>query len=306
MPQQTTRQPIAFITGCSSGIGKELLQILARNNYTVVATALPKSRSQMDENPVTRLRNVHVRTLDVADLETGTKLIREVQANIGPIDILINNAGISYRSTVEDMTPEDEERQMAVNYFGPMHLIRECLPSMRERRSGRIVNISSVGGMMAMPTMASYSASKFALEGASESLWYEMKPWGIHVTLVRPGFINSLAFTKILYSKRKLDGLSSPEYDAHYERMTHFVETIMRRTPCTSLNVAHSVARVIRSKHPPLRMAGTPDARLFFFIRRVLPRSWYHKLLYLSLPGVKKWGQAQETPQPLRHDQGFL
>lgn len=97
------------------------------------------------------------------------------------------------------MTVDDEQTQMQINYFWPMHLIRDWIPAMRERRSGRIINISSAGGMMAMPTMASYSASKFALEGANESLWHELKPWNYKVTLVRLGCINSLAFHKVFY-----------------------------------------------------------------------------------------------------------
>lgn len=249
------------------------------------------------EKPVARSPRVQIEALDIADYAATTELVDRIEASIGPIDILVNNAGISYRSTVEDMTPEDEQRQLQVNYLGPMHLIRACLPSMRKRLSGRIVNISSVGGMMAMPTMASYSASKFALEGASESLWYELKPWGIHVSLVRPGFINSLAFTKVLYSRLKQSGESSSAYDAHYENMTSFVENIMTRTPSTSKDVAKRIYRICHRKRPPLRVAGTIDAQVFYIIRRILPRFIYHKLLYRTLPGVSRWGPASKKAQ---------
>ena len=149
---------------------------------------------------------------------------------------------------------------------------------------------------MAMPTMASYSASKFAIEGASESLWYELRPWNIKVTLVRPGFINSLAFTKVMYSQKKLEGRSSGEYDEHYTKMTRFVENIMSRTPCTSRDVAKRIYKVTKMKQPPLRAAGTPDALLFYFIRRVLPRFVYHRFLYATLPGVKSWGPRHTDP----------
>lgn len=295
MPQNTCLPPIVLVTGCSSGIGKSLMEILAVSGYTVVATALPSSFEQLAANPVAAQPNVHPRPLDIADFDAATALVQEIAANVGPISILVNNAGISYRSTVEDMTPADELRQITVNYLGPMHLIRACLPAMRERRAGRIVNISSVGGMMAMPTMASYSASKFALEGASEALWYELRPWNIHVTLVRPGFINSLAITKVMYSQTKRAGQSHPEYESHYRHMTEFIENITRRTPCTSEKVARKVADIIRRPKPPLRVAGTPDARLFYFVRRVLPRAWYHKLLYRSLPGVASWGPSKNS-----------
>ena len=287
------KQKIALLTGCSSGIGRELLGLLDTGEYRVVGTALPASIDSIRGEPIASSENIRFRELDVMDFQQSTRLVEETQSDWGPIDILINNAGISYRSTVEDMSPADEQRQIQTNYLGAMHLIRECLPAMRKQRSGRIVNVSSVGGMMAMPTMASYSASKFALEGATESLWYELKPWNIHVSLVRPGFINSLAFTKVQHSEKKRNGQSSTEYDAHYENMTGFVEFIMRRTPCKSENVAKRIFKLIRERRPPLRVAGTPDATLFFWVRRLLPRFFYHKLLYLSLPKVKTWGPSK-------------
>ncbi len=255
-----------------------------------MATALPASVDELLAQPIAQSSRVSVEALDVADYTAASELIRKVERDLGPVDILVNNAGISYRSAVEDMTIEDEQRQLQVNYLGAMHLIRECLPSMRKRHTGRIINISSVGGMMAMPTMASYSASKFALEGASEALWYELKPWGIHVSLVRPGFINSLAFTKVLYSQRKANGESSSDYDSHYKNMKTFVERIMQRTPSTSKDVAKRIFKICQKKNPPLRAAGTPDATVFYYVRRILPRFIYHKLLFVTLPGIKRWG----------------
>lgn len=289
-----TSPETVLITGCSSGIGYELLRLMAAGPYRIVATALPSSLGALLADPIASSPRVSVKPLDVTDLGAASALVREIEAEIGPVDILVNNAGISYRSVVEDMTPEDEQRQMAVNYLGPMHLIRECLPNMRERRRGRIINISSVGGMMAMPTMASYSASKFALEGATESLWYELMPWGIHVSLVRPGFINSLAFAKVLYSAKRRAGAGSAEYDAHYENMTRFVESIMTRAPYSPADVARRVYRVARRSRPPLRASGTPDASAFYVLRRVLPRGLYHKLLYAFLPKVRAWGPPRD------------
>lgn len=251
---------------------------------------MPGSIDDFRKSAAAQSHRIFVEPLDITNYEAATQLVQKTEEAHGGVDILINNAGISFRSTVEDMSEEEEQRQLQVNYLGPMHLIRECLPSMRRKRSGRIINISSVGGMMAMPTMASYSASKFALEGASESLWYELKPWGIHVSLVRPGFINSLAFTKVHYSQRKIQGQSSNEYEAHYENMKTFVEQVMTRTPCTSKDVANRIFKLCRKKSPKLRVAGTPDASLFYFVRRILPRFLYHKLLYRTLPSISKWG----------------
>ncbi len=285
-------QPLTIlITGCSSGIGYELLKLFNHHPYRVVATALPESVESLKADPVSQSERIWVRQLDVADFEAASAIVQDTKETWGPIDVLINNAGISYRSVIEDMTPEDEQRQIAVNYLGAMHLIRECLPEMRRRKTGRIINVSSVGGMMAMPTMASYSASKFALEGASESLWYEMKPWNIKVTLVRPGFINSIAFRKVLYSSKRNGGSSSTSYDSHYHCMSQFVEKFMTKSKSTSASVAKRIYKATQMDNPPLRMAGTRDAWLFYFLRRLLPRALYHKLLYMSLPGRKEWGR---------------
>jgi NAD(P)-dependent dehydrogenase (short-subunit alcohol dehydrogenase family) len=282
---------IVLITGCSSGIGRALLSHFDREPYRIVATTLPNSANAFDGDPIAQNPRFWIRSLDIGDHKKASQVVSDTAKRWGAIDILINNAGISYRSVVEDMTIEDEQHQMLVNYLGPMHLIRECIPAMRERKSGRIINVSSVGGMMAMPTMASYSASKFALEGASEALWYELKPWNIHTTLVRPGFINSLAFRKVLYSKKRQAQSQPSPYDSHYKNMARFVEKLMAMSPCTSESVAKSIFKVARMKKPPLRVAGTTDARIFYFIRRLLPRALYHKLLYVTLPGIRHWGR---------------
>ena len=146
---------------------------------------------------------------------------------------------------------------------------------------------------MAMPTMASYSASKFALEGASEALWYELRPWNINVSLVRPGFINSHAFKKVTASTKRLESSSNSPYHSHYENMEAFVAKMMRRTPCTSENVARRIFKAAQMSTPPLRIAGTPDARLFQLLRWFLPRTLYHNLLYRLLPGIKTWGNPK-------------
>ena len=141
---------------------------------------------------------------------------------------------------------------------------------------------------MAMPTMASDSASKFALEGANESLWYELKPWNIKVTLVRLGFINSLAFHKVFYSSKRKETQGSSPYDSHYENMTQFVEKLIQRSPCNSESLAKAIFKVARAKRPLLRVPGTTEPRIFSFARRLLPRFLYRRLLCHFLPGIRQ------------------
>jgi short-subunit dehydrogenase len=173
-----------------------------------------------------------------------------------------------------------------------MELTRLALPGMRRRRCGRIINISSVGGMMAMPTMGLYSASKFALEGASEALWYEMRPWNVHVTLVQPGFINSESFQRVRLS-RDAEAMRAVDGDAYrevYDSMTPFIEGLMNHAFATPDTVARRILETVERRNPPLRVSATIDARVFYMVRRLLPRRLYHWILYRCLPHVRSWG----------------
>jgi short-subunit dehydrogenase len=284
-----------FITGCSTGIGRRLLDEFCQEQFRVIATVRESKLTAFKETLSGQLCEVIPYALDVTDYSKATQVIENAQAKYGAIDILVNNAGISYRTVVEEMSEDDELLQIATNYLGPMHLIRQVLPGMRTRKQGRIINISSVGGMMAMPTMSAYSASKFALEGATEALWYEVRPFGIKVSLVRPGFINSNAFKKVRYGKGYDAQNESGTYYQHYQHMSGFIEKLMRRTPCTPESAAHMIYKIACMKNPPLRVAGTPDARFFSYLRRILPQRIYHWLLYRSLPGIKTWGKEGES-----------
>ena len=287
-------QPVVLVTGTTSGIGLELARKLWTMSYRVIVTARADSLHLLKGEIFHENERFRCRALDVTDFDAVASLIAEIDADWGGVDVLINNAGISYRSVVEDMTDEDEWRQLATNYLGPMCLIRCVLPTMRHKRHGRIINISSVGGMMAMPTMASYSASKFALEGASESLWYELRPFGIRVSLVQPGFIRSESFQRVLTSRtrqaRLLRGEASP-YDIYYEQMSGFVEKMMSHAPQTAEDIADLILFTMERHHPPLRVPATVDAHFFTWMRRLLPRFLYHILLYRLLPGIREWGE---------------
>ncbi len=276
-------QPVVVVTGASSGIGAALVRLLAETRrYQVVATTRQASFARMVELFQTTPQ-VSCYSLDVDQFDTHTGVIRTIHQRFGRIDVLVNNAAISYRAVVEDMSPEEEYQQFAVNYFGPMNLIRAVLPLMRSQRSGKIINVSSVGGMMAMPTMSPYSASKFALEGASEALWYEVRPWNIFVTLVQPGFVRSEAFRKVLLPQKAKQKAQQP-YRWEYQAMQRFIDRLMERALATPHSVARVIYRVIRARKPPLRVPATPDAWFFILFRRLLPRRLYHWILYHQLP----------------------
>jgi short-subunit dehydrogenase len=261
-----------LLTGASSGLGLALSKLLcSKASHRLVLTARESSLPRFAAAGIVESENVWLR----------------------PLDVLINNAGISYRSVVEHVDEEERLKQMNVNFLSPMHLMRLVLPEMRRKRRGKIINVSSVGGMMAMPTMSIYSASKFALEGVSESLWYEVRPWNIKVVLMEPGFIDSPSFHNTRYtldSQNSMDRERDP-YHAHYEKMAPFIERTMRRA--TPEKTAKRIYDVIRRRNPPLRVPATTDAHMFSLLRRLLPRSLYH--WEGMLPDVRSWGPTLDV-----------
>jgi len=284
--------PVVLVTGASSGLGLALALRLARGPWRVVLTARSASLSRFPRAGLVPDERLEILALDVTDSGQRRAAVERALERFGRVDALVNNAGLAYRSVLEHVSDAERLAQMDVNFLGPMELVRLVLPGMRARGSGRIVNVSSVGGMMAMPTMAVYAASKFALEGASESLWYEVRPFGIRVTLVEPGFIHSTSFQNTRFTQDSARSLyvHDDPYHAHYEHMGPFIERLMRWSRSTPDDVARRIERALTMRSPPLRMSGTPDAFLFSMLRRMVPRRLYHAALYRALPQISRWG----------------
>lgn len=296
-PQSDRR--VVLVTGASTGLGLALARKLAATDHRVVLTARESSLPRFASAGIAENERIHFRVLDVTSATDRQRVIEEVNSNWGGVDILINNAGVAYRAVAEHSSDEGRSDVMNVNFHAPMELIRLVLPRMREKRAGRIINISSVGGMMAMPTMALYSASKFALEGATESLWYEVRPWNIHVSLVQPGFIRSASFKNTRYtvaSRRAMEDHANA-YHEHYRQMAAMIERLMNRTHATPEHVAGVILRTLHARRPPLRVPATWDAHLFALLRRLLPRGMYHAFLFRRLPKVFAWGGLCELPE---------
>jgi short-subunit dehydrogenase len=287
-----------LLTGASTGLGLAITrQLLQEPGYRFILTARASSLQRFAEEGIVESETLRLRALDVTSAEERKSVVEEALRDWDGVDILINNAGISYRAVVEHVRDIDRLEQMDINFRSPMEMARLVLPRMREKRWGRIINVSSVGGMMAMPTMAVYSASKFALEGASEALWYEVKPWNVRVSLVEPGFIRSDGFQKVRLTELSRAAIECGEdpYTRHYAEMSGFIEKVMNLTFATPDSVARAVLKTMKRKRPPLRVSGTIDAVLFDLFRRVVPRRLYHWLLYKSLPHIRRWGPSSET-----------
>lgn len=293
MDSTLKKTEIILVTGASTGLGLAISRELMKTNHRLILTARSESMPRFAEAGIVDTERVWLRPLNVTHEVDRRQVVAEAEEHWGGVTVLINNAGVAYRAVVEHVVDSDRRAQMDVNFRGPMELIRLVLPRMREKRHGRILNLSSVGGMMAMPTMAVYSASKFALEGATESLWYEARPWNIKVSLVQPGFIRSKSFGRTRYTdlSSASSRTHSDPYYAHYLHMTNFIGRWMRMASSTPEDVARVVVKTMNKTNPPLRVSGTFDAWLFGVLRRLLPRRLYHAVLYRGLPKVKTWGR---------------
>jgi NAD(P)-dependent dehydrogenase (short-subunit alcohol dehydrogenase family) len=174
-----------LITGVSTGLGRAFAQAALAAGHTVIGTI----RSQQDLRAFEELKpgHAHGRILDVTDSDAASSLVAEVDQNVGPLDVVIANAGYGLEGTFEETPLAEVRRQFEVNVFGAMATLQAALPPMRQRRRGHLMAVTSMGGLMAVPGMSAYCGSKFALEGILEALGKEVAPFGIHVTAIEPG-----------------------------------------------------------------------------------------------------------------------
>jgi NAD(P)-dependent dehydrogenase (short-subunit alcohol dehydrogenase family) len=173
-----------FITGCSTGFGRELAKAVLARGYRAVVTA--RDPKQVEEITAGHEGRSLTLRLDVTDATQVTESVRRAEEHFGHIDVLVNNAGIGYFAAVEESDEAEVRRMFEINFFGLAKMTHAVLPGMRKRRSGHIVNLSSIGGLAAFPGVVYYNATKFAVEGLSEGLAKEVGPLGIKVTLVEP------------------------------------------------------------------------------------------------------------------------
>ncbi|MHC6226331.1 oxidoreductase [Pseudomonas sp. X10] len=181
----TTAKPVWFITGCSTGFGRQLALHTLSLGYPTVVTA--RNRQQVEDIASQYADHALVLPLDVTDPAQVEAAVSAAEARFGRIDVLVNNAGIGYFGSFEESDLAEARKMFEINVWGLSAMTRAVLPGMRARRSGQIVNISSVGGIAAFPALSFYNASKFAVEAISESLSQEVAPLGIKVLVVEPG-----------------------------------------------------------------------------------------------------------------------
>jgi NAD(P)-dependent dehydrogenase (short-subunit alcohol dehydrogenase family) len=263
---------IAIVTGASTGIGKAAAEALARAGYRVFGT----SRSAKSDGPA----GVEMVTCDVTAQDSVDRLVAHVLAEAGQIDLVVNNAGLGLVGGAEESSLAQVQALFDVNFYGAIRVINAVLPAMRSSGSGRILNVSSALGLAPGPYLAHYSASKFALEGYSESVDHELRGFGIRVSLIEPAYTRTSMEGNSLVGDRPL-----PVYADIRARMHDLNAEFLANGDDPSV-VADTIVRAAQDPSPRLRYPAGKMAKQISLLRRLVPSRMFDKSLrqQLGLP----------------------
>ncbi|MER5350180.1 SDR family oxidoreductase [Kitasatospora sp. NPDC002551] len=282
----TDAPPVVLITGCSSGIGRAVALRAVRAGFTTVATARrPESLAELEA------AGCLVRALDVTDDEARRRVVAELDERYGGVDALVNNAGYGELGPFEEVPLDRWDRQFQTNVLGPVALAQLVLPGMRARGHGRIVNVSSLAGKIVLPVGAAYHASKFALEAAMEGLWLEAHRFGIEVSLVLPGAVNSSWAANVPEQKEYASGV-------YGDLVSELTREMTKRLPRgSSVEYASSVVmRALTDRRPRLRYPVGLDARLLLPVSRLVPGRLWSAWVRSHFPSMKRPARPSAHP----------
>jgi len=261
-----------LVTGGTDGLGRATAIHLAERGYHVFAAGRSAQRLEaLSQLARERKLPIEPMELDVCDAASGERTIAEIERRAGPLDILVNNAGIAIAAVMEEVTPADLHKVLETNFFSPIRLAQRVLPEMRRRRRGRIINMSSISGKVAIPVMGPYAASKYALEAASDSMRLESYPFGIHVVLIEPGYIHTnmnrnAAELSSAYAK----GAESSPYGRIYQGFLGEWEKTRKASRYQPEDCARVVLQAVEDEPPRARYVVTRRAKIGIFARRLL------------------------------------
>lgn len=269
-----------LITGCSSGIGRATAERLAGAGWTVYATA-----RRLESIADLEAQGCRLLALDVTDEDSMRAAVATVEQAEGGVGVLVNNAGYSQGGAVEEVPLEEVRRQFETNVFGLVRMAQLVLPGMRARRSGRIVNVGSMGGKLTFPGAGFYHATKYAVEALSDALRFEVQGFGIRVSLIEPGLIRT-QFAETAVST--VDGAGDGAY-ARFNRAVAATTVGAYEGPLARLGggpetVAKTIARALDATSPKARYPVTPSARLIMAQRRLMPDRIWDRFLTTQYP----------------------
>lgn len=272
---------VALITGCSSGIGYETALMLARNGFNTFATMrdTKKSNSFAKTSEKEKLA-LKILELDVNDDKSIENAINRVKSEAKRIDILINNAGYGLVGFFEDLTLDEIRNQFETNFFGVLNITKKVIPIMRMQKSGTIVNISSGAGQVGFPGISAYVSSKFAVEGFSESLMYELSPFGIKVIIIEPGVIKSNFFRNCVISEESTKNKSP--YSRSLDKIQKNID-LMQEHATSPTDVAKMILQVLSSDKPKQRYIVGNDVAMILEAKRNLSDIEFKKMMMQNI-----------------------
>ncbi len=242
------QEKVWFLTGASTGFGRLLAEELLRRGGKVIATA--RSMDKVADLEQMYPGRAKAYALDVTDPAQIASVVAQASACFAPVDILVNNAGFGLIGAIEEATEDEFMPVFETNVFGLIRVTRAFLPRMRERGSGHIINLSSIGGLIAQPGWGFYNATKFAVEGFSEALAAELKPLGIHVTVVEPG-----AFRTDFLGRAGVEAANQiPAYAATAGKAREYVHTAAGKQPGDPRRAVEAILDLVNSPEPPLHL----------------------------------------------------
>jgi NAD(P)-dependent dehydrogenase (short-subunit alcohol dehydrogenase family) len=264
MKRGDSRQKSVLITGATDGLGKALALLLAERGYRVFAAGRSAEKlAQLDAAAREKKVSLESVALDVCSDDSVNRGVQHVLGRAGAIDVLVNNAGVNYTAAVEDLSMEDWRAQFETNFFGVLRVTRAVLPQMRERRSGRILMMSSISGLVTAPTQGAYSSSKHALEALSNALRMELYPFRIPVVLIEPGYIvTGIGKAAAELSKPYVE--KGGPYASLYARFFVSVNAARARSKTTPEDCARVMLHAIETPRPKPRYGVTS---LFYFMK---------------------------------------
>jgi NAD(P)-dependent dehydrogenase (short-subunit alcohol dehydrogenase family) len=271
-------QKVAIVTGSSSGIGLETSVSLAQNGFLTYATM-----RNLDKNSIIKTAAdneslpIKVVQLNVADNRMINNAIQAIVSEAGRIDILVNNAGYGLVGAFEDLSIDDEiKNQYETNVFGLMRVTQAVLPIMRRQKSGIIVNVSSGAGLFGYPGGSAYVSTKFAVEGLSESMAYELEPFGIKVVLIEPGFIKT-NFANAMVLAKKAQDPSSP-YSEMMQRIQANSNEMAKNASSVDV-VSKAILEAVTSKSPNLRYLVGKDVETWAANKKTMGDTEFHNMM---------------------------
>jgi len=274
-------QKVALVTGSSTGIGQETSLTLARNGFITYATMRNLNKSG-DIKAIAAKENLPIRItqLDVTDDVSINNAVQAILSETGRIDVLTNNAGYMLDGAFEHLSMDEIKAQYETNVFGLIRTTQAVLPIMREQKSGIIVNISSGAGRFGYPGGSAYVSTKFAVEGLSESMAYELEPFGIKVIIIEPGVIRTNIFNSVVVAKKSQDP-NSP-YTQITQKMASAFEELTKNASSPEL-VAKVILEAVTNQNPNFRYLAGKDVEIWLDAKRNMSDEEFYKMMKQNL-----------------------